>query len=161
RLRQRGPVGEPRHPGGAERDRLRPVARRLAARAVRDRARARQDRRGIAAQGDGIVGSAVLPAAAVAGAGSADHGDDRVRGLPQHPPVEGTRRTEDRAMKPLLGKYSNSAMTLVMLGIFLVLVGIATRYPAEARFMPFVVGIPPIILCLIQLVLDARDRRRA
>ena len=64
-------------------------------------------------------------------------------------------------MKPLLGKYSNSAMTLVMLGIFLVLVGVATRYPAEARFMPFVVGIPPILLCLIQLVLDARDRRRA
>jgi Tripartite tricarboxylate transporter TctB family len=64
-------------------------------------------------------------------------------------------------MKPLFGKYSNSAMTLVMLGIFLVLVGIATRYPAEARFMPFVVGIPPILLCLIQLVLDARDRRRA
>ena len=52
-------------------------------------------------------------------------------------------------------------MTLVMLGLFLVLVGIATRYPPEARFMPFVVGIPPIILGLIQLVLDARDRRRA
>lgn len=64
-------------------------------------------------------------------------------------------------MKSLLAKYSNSSMTLVMLGIFLVMVGIATRYPAEARFMPFVVGIPPILLCLLQLVLDARERRRA
>ena len=47
-----------------------------------------------------------------------------------------------------------------MLAVFLVLVGIASRYPAEARFMPFVVGIPPIFLCLLQLVLDARERRR-
>jgi hypothetical protein len=64
-------------------------------------------------------------------------------------------------MKPLLAKYSNSVMTLVMLALFLALVGIATQYPAEARFMPFVVGIPPILLCLLQLVLDARERRRA
>src|SRR4029078_13193885 len=32
-------------------------------------------------------------------------------------------------------------------------------YPANARFMPFVVGIPAIGLCLLQLVLDARARR--
>lgn len=64
-------------------------------------------------------------------------------------------------MKWLLAKYANSAMTLVMLGIFLAMVAIASRYPAEARFMPFVVGIPPILLCLLQLVLDARERRRA
>jgi 4-amino-4-deoxy-L-arabinose transferase-like glycosyltransferase len=63
-------------------------------------------------------------------------------------------------MKSLLGKYSNSSMTLVMLGIFVVMVAIASRYPAEARFMPFVVGIPPILLCLLQLVLDARARHR-
>jgi hypothetical protein len=64
-------------------------------------------------------------------------------------------------MKPLLAKYSNSVMTLVMLAVFLVLVGIASGYPPEARFMPWVVGIPPILLCLLQLVLDARERRRA
>jgi hypothetical protein len=64
-------------------------------------------------------------------------------------------------MKPLLAKYSNSVMTLVMLAVFLVLVGIASRYPPEARFMPWVVGIPPILLCLLQLILDARERRRA
>jgi len=60
-----------------------------------------------------------------------------------------------------LAKYSNSTMTLVMLVIFLLLVGIASRYPAQARFMPFVVGIPPILLCLLQLVIDARERRAA
>jgi hypothetical protein len=59
-----------------------------------------------------------------------------------------------------LGKYSNSVMTLVMLGIFLVLVGVASGYPAQARLMPFVVGIPPILLCLLQLVIDARERRQ-
>lgn len=64
-------------------------------------------------------------------------------------------------MKQVLDKYSNSAMTLLMLAIFLVLVGIASRYPAEARFMPFVVGIPAILLCLVQLWLDARKRRQA
>jgi hypothetical protein len=63
-------------------------------------------------------------------------------------------------MNSVLAKYSNSVMTLVMLGIFLALVGIASRYPAGARFMPFVVGIPPILLCLVQLVMDARDRRQ-
>jgi Tripartite tricarboxylate transporter TctB family len=60
-----------------------------------------------------------------------------------------------------LAKYSNSTMTLVMLAIFLVLVGVASGYPAQARLMPFVVGIPPILLCLLQLVLDARQRRKA
>jgi bacteriorhodopsin len=60
-----------------------------------------------------------------------------------------------------LAKYSNSTMTLVMLAIFVVLVGIATRYPPQARFMPYVVGIPPILLCLLQLVMDARERRKA
>jgi len=60
-----------------------------------------------------------------------------------------------------LAKYSNSTMTLVMLAIFLVLVGVASGYPAQARFMPYVVGIPPILLCLLQLFIDARERRQA
>jgi hypothetical protein len=51
-------------------------------------------------------------------------------------------------------------MTILMLAIFVVMVGIATRYPAQARFMPFVVGIPGIALCLLQLWLDLRDARR-
>ena len=50
-------------------------------------------------------------------------------------------------------------MTITMLVIFVVMVGIASTYPAGARFMPFVVGIPAIILCLLQLVLDMRAAR--
>jgi hypothetical protein len=49
-------------------------------------------------------------------------------------------------------------MTVVMLGLFIVLVTIASGYPAGARFMPFVVGIPAIILGILQLFIDARER---
>jgi len=51
-------------------------------------------------------------------------------------------------------KTSNPLMTVVMLAIFVVMVGIASGYPAGARFMTFVVGIPAIALCLLQLGLD-------
>jgi hypothetical protein len=50
-------------------------------------------------------------------------------------------------------------MTLAMLAIFTAMVGIASTYPAEARFMPFTVGIPAIALCLLQLALDLYRRR--
>lgn len=63
-------------------------------------------------------------------------------------------------MKSSIMKYSNSFMTVVMLAIFVVLVGIASGYPAGARFMPFVIGIPAIILGVAQLALDARERWR-
>jgi hypothetical protein len=56
---------------------------------------------------------------------------------------------------------SRSVMTLAMLGIFVVLVFIASGYPPNARFMPFVVGIPAIGLCILQLVLDQRGRPTA
>jgi hypothetical protein len=46
-------------------------------------------------------------------------------------------------------------LTAVMLLIFSTMVAIATQYPVDARFMPFVVGIPGIVLCLLQLGLDA------
>lgn len=46
-------------------------------------------------------------------------------------------------------------LTWVMLAIFSTMVGIATQYPEGARFMPFVVGIPGIALCVLQLALDA------
>lgn len=58
-----------------------------------------------------------------------------------------------------LSKYSNSFMTLLMLAIFTGMVLIATRYPPGARFMPFVIGFPAIGLCVLQLFLDARERR--
>lgn len=50
-------------------------------------------------------------------------------------------------------------MTFVMLAIFTTMVGIATTYPPGARFMTFVVGIPAIGLCLVQLALDLYRRR--
>ena len=51
-------------------------------------------------------------------------------------------------------------MSVVMLAIFVVMVGIATQYPPQARFMPLVIGIPGIALCLLQLFLEFRARRR-
>jgi hypothetical protein len=63
-------------------------------------------------------------------------------------------------MRTSIMKYSNSFMTVVMLAIFVVLVAIAAGYPPRARFMPFVVGIPAIVLGLVQLFLDARERHR-
>jgi hypothetical protein len=62
-------------------------------------------------------------------------------------------------MTPWIMKYSNSFMTVMMLAIFVALVGVASGYPPGARFMPFVVGIPAIALGLLQLGLDARERR--
>jgi hypothetical protein len=50
-------------------------------------------------------------------------------------------------------------MTLTMLAIFTVMVGVASTYPPAARFMPFIVGIPAIALCLLQLALDFYRRR--
>lgn len=53
---------------------------------------------------------------------------------------------------------SNNVMTVVMLAIFVVMVGLATQFPPQARFMPLVLGIPGIALCLLQLFLDLRSR---
>jgi hypothetical protein len=41
-----------------------------------------------------------------------------------------------------------------MLAIFTAMVGISATYPPGARFMTFVVGIPAIGLCLLQLAID-------
>ena len=49
-------------------------------------------------------------------------------------------------------------MGVVMLAIFVVMVGIASQYPPQARFMPLVVGIPGVALCLFQLFLELRER---
>lgn len=57
--------------------------------------------------------------------------------------------------------WTKNGMTLFMLALFVVMVGMATQFPEQSRFMPFVVGIPGILLCLVQLFLDWRagDRR--
>jgi hypothetical protein len=56
-------------------------------------------------------------------------------------------------------KLLPTPMTVVMLVIFTTMVGISSTYPPGARFMTFVVGIPAIGLCLLQLVLDVLRRR--
>jgi len=56
-------------------------------------------------------------------------------------------------------KVIPAPMTLVMLAIFTTMVGVAATYPPGARFMTFVVGIPAIGLCLLQLAIDLYRRR--
>ena len=51
-------------------------------------------------------------------------------------------------------------MSLLMLAIFSGMVGVATQYPPQARFMPLVVGLPGIALCLVQVVLEIAASRR-
>ncbi|MBK5565423.1 tripartite tricarboxylate transporter TctB family protein [Ensifer sp. 2YAB10] len=45
-------------------------------------------------------------------------------------------------------------LTVGMLAFFCVMVGLSMEFPAKARFMPLIVGIPAIGLCLIQLAID-------
>ncbi|HET7669740.1 MAG TPA: tripartite tricarboxylate transporter TctB family protein [Burkholderiales bacterium] len=52
-------------------------------------------------------------------------------------------------------------MSIAMLVFFGVMVGVATQYPPQARFMPLVVGVPALLLCLVQVVLEFKSRRRA
>lgn len=54
----------------------------------------------------------------------------------------------------------NLAFTLVMLAVFAAMVGVAAQYPPDARFMPWVIGIPALALCLVQLVLELRSGGR-
>jgi hypothetical protein len=54
----------------------------------------------------------------------------------------------------------STAVTVAMLAIFTTMVAIAATYPEKARFMPFVIGIPGIGLCLLQLAIDLRGARR-
>jgi hypothetical protein len=62
-------------------------------------------------------------------------------------------------MMSSITKYSNSFMTLLLLAIFTTMVAISSRYPPGARFMTFVIGFPGIAICVLQLFLDARERR--
>ncbi|MGR9173848.1 tripartite tricarboxylate transporter TctB family protein [Rhizobium sp. KDH_Rht_773_N] len=48
----------------------------------------------------------------------------------------------------------STVLTVIMLAIFASMVAISFGYPAKARFMPLVVGLPGIVFCLIQLGLD-------
>lgn len=56
-------------------------------------------------------------------------------------------------MKAMFDNFS-TWLTLIMLIIFTTMVLISLGYPAGARFMPLIVGIPGILMCLIQLTMD-------
>lgn len=45
----------------------------------------------------------------------------------------------------------------LMLLIFAVMVGLALTYPGEARFLPLVIGIPGLVLCVMQLMIELRS----
>ncbi len=51
-------------------------------------------------------------------------------------------------------------MSLAMLTIFTGMVGMALTYPPETRLLPLVIGIPGILLGLIQVGVEIRDARR-
>jgi hypothetical protein len=51
-------------------------------------------------------------------------------------------------------------MSLVMLAIFVAMVAVAATYPEETRLLPLVIGIPGIVLCLVQVVIDGIAARR-
>ena len=51
-------------------------------------------------------------------------------------------------------------MSLVMLAIFVSMVAMASTYPPEARLLPFVIGIPGTLLCLLQAGMEIAAARR-
>jgi hypothetical protein len=53
---------------------------------------------------------------------------------------------------------SRQAMTVFMLAVFATMVGVSFTYPEGARFMPLTVGVPGLLLCLLQIALDFRKR---
>jgi hypothetical protein len=50
------------------------------------------------------------------------------------------------------------AISVIMLAIFAGMVGYAFTFPAEARFLPWVIGIPGLVLCAAQLIIELRTR---
>lgn len=52
-------------------------------------------------------------------------------------------------------------MTIAMLVIFSAMLLVSLSYPEGARFMPMVVGIPAVGLCLLQLSIDLRAKPAA
>ncbi len=55
----------------------------------------------------------------------------------------------------------NVLMSLVMLAIFVGMVAMAATYPPATRFLPFVIGIPGILLAEHQVATEIADARRA
>ena len=49
-------------------------------------------------------------------------------------------------------------VSLIMLALFAGMVGYAATFPADARFLPWVIGIPGLLFSIGQLVIELRDR---
>jgi hypothetical protein len=49
-------------------------------------------------------------------------------------------------------------ISVIMLAILAGMVGYAATFPAEARFLPWVIGVPGVLLCAAQLVNELRSR---
>jgi hypothetical protein len=46
----------------------------------------------------------------------------------------------------------------IMLVIFATMVAMASTYPSEARFLPLVIGVPGLVLCIIQFMVELRGK---
>ena len=46
----------------------------------------------------------------------------------------------------------------IMFAIFAVMVGLSLTYPADARFLPLVIGIPGLLLSALQLAIELRAK---
>lgn len=49
------------------------------------------------------------------------------------------------------------ALAALLTALFATMVAIAATYPPNARLMPFVIGVPGLLLCLTQLVIEIKD----
>ncbi len=49
-----------------------------------------------------------------------------------------------------------TATAAIMTSIFAAMVGMATQYPPDARLLPYVIGIPGLILCIAQLIIEIK-----
>ena len=73
------------------------------------------------------------------------------------PAAKGPRTTSH--LQALL--HGRTLLGVVMLGIFSVMVAIAADYPWQAAMLPMVIGIPGILLSLLQIGLDMHNFHKA
>lgn len=52
----------------------------------------------------------------------------------------------------------STVLSALFLAVFGIMVAVSFSFPEGARFMPLVVGVPGMVLCIVQLVTDLRAR---
>src|SRR5437868_6791884 len=124
---------------------------RLAAAPLHCRDGARADSRNVALQGHGGLGSGLPLATAFTVPAPPDCRD----GHCQYPEILAPR---GRHRMKIDGRL---AVSLMMLAVFLFFVGQALAFKPQARDMPLLVGIPGILLCLLQIGLELKKQGRA